>query len=136
MQSSLSAGQRALLQQLLQLRQHELDRQIELHQGRASRVERAHDVLQQDGDDAPQRNADREVDLALTDREMVEMGAVSNALARVHDADFGRCVDCGGAIPFDRLKAEPWALRCVACETQREAAPARGQPSSGARAKL
>lgn len=136
MLSSLSAGQRALLQQLLQLRQNELDRQIELHQGRAGRVERAHDVLQQDGDDAPQRNADREVDLALTDREMAEMGAVSNALARVHDADFGRCVDCGVAIPFDRLKAEPWALRCVACETQREAAPSRGQPSSGARAKL
>lgn len=134
MQASLSAGQRALLQQLLQLRQHELDRQIERHQGPAGRVERAHDVLQQDGDDAPQRKADREVDLALSDREMAEMGAVSDALARVHDADFGRCVDCGATIPFDRLKVEPWALRCVACETKREAAPARH--SAGPRAKL
>lgn len=124
MQSSLSAGQRALLQQLLQLRQHELDRQVALHLGPAGRVERAHDGLGQDGD-APRRDTDREVDLALVDREMAEMGVVSEALARVHDADFGRCIDCSAAIPFDRLKIEPWALRCVACETRREDSPGR-----------
>jgi len=33
---------------------------------------------------------------------------------------YGVCADCAADIPFDRLKAEPWALRCVACETQHE----------------
>jgi DnaK suppressor protein len=136
MQSFLSAGQRALLQQLLQLRQHELDRQVARHQGSAGRVERAHELLQQDGDDAPQRDADRDVDLAQADREMVDLGAVSEALARVHDADFGCCVDCGEPIPFDRLKIEPWALRCVACQSKREAASSHGRPGPGLRAKL
>ncbi len=116
----LSPGQRALLQQLLQMRQHELDRRVALRQGGTSRTEQARDVLAQDGDDAPQRNADREIDLARADREIEELGAVSDALARVHDAAFGRCADCSQAIPFDRLKLEPWALRCVACEAQRE----------------
>ncbi len=37
----------------------------------------------------------------------------------------GRCVDCGVDIPFDRLKAEPWALRCVDCASARERAAAR-----------
>jgi len=116
----LSQGQRALLQQLLQMRQHELDRRVALHQGGGSRSDQARELLQQDGDDAPQRDGDREVDLARADRDIEELGAVSNALARLHDADFGRCADCGVAIPFDRLKLEPWALRCVACEAKRE----------------
>jgi DnaK suppressor protein len=120
MPPALSPGQRALLQQLLQLRQEELDRRVARHHAGAGRAEHAREVLQQDGDDAPQRDADREIDLARADREIEELGAASDALARVHDADFGRCVDCGQAIAFDRLKLEPWARRCVACESQRE----------------
>ena len=84
-------------------------------QAGGSRSEAAREVLQQDGDDAPQRDADREIDLARADRDIEELGAVSHALARVHDAGFGLCSDCGQTIPFDRLKLEPWAVRCVAC---------------------
>jgi DnaK suppressor protein len=120
MSTFLSPGQRALLQQLLQMRQHELDRRIALHQGGGSRAEHAREVLQQDGDDAPQRDADREVDLARADRDVEELVAVSAALARVHEPRFGRCHACDAAIPFDRLKLEPWAVRCVACESERE----------------
>ena len=47
------------------------------------------------------------------------------ALARLQDGRYGVCADCDAEIPFDRLKAEPWALRCVACETQAEAAGKR-----------
>ena len=90
------------------------------HQAGASRSEHARDVLQQDADDAPQRDADREIDLVRADREVAELGAVSDALARLHDSGFGYCVDCARAIPFDRLKLEPWALRCVDCEAERE----------------
>jgi DnaK suppressor protein len=118
MSSYLSPGQRALLQQLLQMRQHELDRRVALRHG--SRSERARETLQQDNDDVPQRAADREIDLVRADRDVEELGAVSDALARVHDPDFGRCTDCGEVIPFDRLKLEPWALRCVRCEGKRE----------------
>ena len=125
MANSLSPGQRALLQQLLLLRQQELDRRIAQHHAGAGRAEHAHEALQQDRDAAPQRSADREIDLARIDREIEELGAVSDALARVHDPDFGLCVDCGAAIPFDRLKLEPRALRCVACESKREPATPR-----------
>ena len=125
MPNFLSPGQRALLQQLLQLRQHELDRRIVQHHAGTGRAEHAHEVQQQDGEDAPQRRADREVDLARADREIVELGAVSDALARVHDADFGLCVDCGEAIPFERLKLEPRASRCVGCERKFESATPR-----------
>lgn len=120
MNASLTPGQRAQLQELLELRQHELDRRVAAHLGAQGRAGRASDVLEQDGDDAPQRDAKREVDLAQADRELDELGAVSRALARLHQPGYGLCVDCSAAIPFDRLKVEPWALRCVACEGARE----------------
>ena len=45
-----------------------------------------------------------------------------NDLQHVHDDDYGLCTDCGVGIPFDRLKIEPQALRCVACESRHEGA--------------
>lgn len=122
MTSQLTAGQRALLQAELVRRQHELDRQVADHQGGLSRAEHAREVLSQDSDDVSHREADREMDMALGDREIGELGAVSAALRRLQDGRYGLCADCGEAIAFDRLKVEPWALRCVACESRRERA--------------
>jgi DnaK suppressor protein len=120
MTTHLTAGQRALLQAELELRQRQLSRQLEVHQEGRSRIEHARDVLAQDFDDAPQRAMDREVDMALSEIDTQELAAVGRALARVHEEDYGLCVDCGGEIPFDRLKVEPHALRCVVCEARRE----------------
>ncbi len=121
----LTTGQRAWLESTLQQRQRQLDRRLAEHHGGLSRAEHAHEVLAQDGDDAPQRDGERELDLALSDRETQELGAVSQALLRLRAGEaggYGTCGDCGAEIPFDRLLVEPEALRCVACETQREAA--------------
>jgi DnaK suppressor protein len=120
MKIHLTAGQRAQLKELLELRQHELDQRLARDVGPQGRAAHARDVLQQDGDDAPQRSSDREIDLARNDAELRELGAISQALQRLEGADFGLCADCGEPIAFDRLKAEPWALRCVACESRRE----------------
>jgi DnaK suppressor protein len=120
MSSHLTLGQRALLEAELLRRQHELDRRLVDHQGGLSRAEHARDVLAQDSDDVSHREAERELDMAISDRELVELGAVSAALLRLKDERFGLCSDCGEAIAFDRLKVEPWALRCVPCEGRRE----------------
>lgn len=121
----LTVGQHALLEADLQLRQRQLDRRLNEHHGGLSRAEHAREVLLQDGDDAPQREGDREMDMALSDMETLELTAVTQALARLQDGRYGSCADCDADIPFDRLKAEPWALRCVACETTAEAAGKR-----------
>jgi DnaK suppressor protein len=118
--SHLTPGQRALIKAQLELRLHQLDRQLGAHHEGVSRVEHARDMLQQDGDDAPQRAADREVDLALSDLETQELGAVSRALKRIDDEGFGLCASCGAGIPFDRLKIEPHAMWCVACAARKE----------------
>ena len=37
------------------------------------------------------------------------------ALGRLHQPDYGVCIDCGTAIGFVRLKVDPWTLHCQAC---------------------
>ncbi len=121
MTSHLSAAQRALLETALLQRHNQLDRRLVEHHEGLSRVAHAREVLMQDGDDAPQRENARATDLAVTDIETQALGAVSLALQRVHTPDFGVCNDCSQGIPFERLQIEPWALRCTACESAREA---------------
>ena len=120
MSHPLNEEQRGALEGALRRRLADLDRRASLHIGGVSRAEHARDLLLQDGDDAPQRDADREVDLAITDRELAELGAVSQALQRLATGDYGRCSDCDAEIPFARLQVEPQALRCVACESRHE----------------
>lgn len=120
MSTHLTPGQKALLEAALVQRQHQLDRRLAEHTQGLSRAEHAHEVLLQNDDDVPQRENTRAMDLARTDIETQELGAVSAALRRLQGDDYGVCADCGTDIPFDRLKIEPWALRCVACESQRE----------------
>ncbi len=127
----LSPGQRALLQQLLQMRLHELERRATLRAGDATTD--AGDPLAlepQDGGDTARQAIDRELALARADLDRIETAAVRDALTRVHDAGFGQCADCGAPIAFDRLKLEPWALRCVACEAAREQRSGRVMPRS------
>lgn len=125
----LTAGQHALLETALLQRLQQIDRRLAEQLGGTTRAEHARGVLQQDGDDAPQREAEREIDLALSDRETVALGEVSAALATLRDTRSGRyglCTGCGTEIPFDRLMAEPWAQRCVGCQSSRERALRRG----------
>lgn len=120
MTSHLTAGQRALLQTELLRRQQQLDRQLAEHQEGLSRVEHARELLSQDSDDVKHRDAEREMDMRWSDRDLAELGAVSAALLRLRESRYGDCVDCGEAIAFDRLKVEPAALRCIECEARRE----------------
>jgi len=128
MSTKLTAGQKALIESALRLRLAEVEKREVARMGGRSRADHAHEVLEQDGDDASQRLADREVDLTLSDAGMVEIGAISSALLRIDDADFGLCRHCGVQIPFDRLKLKPHALNCVTCESAVEQS-ARGRPS-------
>jgi DnaK suppressor protein len=117
-----------LLEAELLQRQRELDRVIAERQEGLSRAEHARALLQQDSDDAPQREGEREIDMALSDLESSELTHVGHALTRLRAGDtggYGLCSACGTEIPFDRLKAEPWALRCVPCQAQLESGKPR-----------
>jgi RNA polymerase-binding transcription factor DksA len=62
--------------------------------------------------------------LTITQREALETlmrsqiaagTELQSALERLHQPDYGVCVDCGRDIAFVRLEDEPLALRCQQC---------------------
>jgi DnaK suppressor protein len=121
----LTAGQRALLEAELQTREAQLDQRLAEHHGGLTRAEHARELLEQEADNAPERENELGLDEALTGIEERELAAVRAALARLRDGEYGVCAQCDAEIPYDRLRVEPWALRCVACEGAREVAAMR-----------
>ena len=53
-------------------------------------------------------------------RDLGELRLLERALERVSEGSYGKCVDCGAEIPFERLRAQPGAERCVACQARHE----------------
>ena len=53
-------------------------------------------------------------------RDQEELIAIEAARGRIDDGSYGECIDCGKAIPVERLKAQPTAVRCVPCQTAYE----------------
>jgi DnaK suppressor protein len=59
-----------------------------------------------------------EGDMEGRDRELAH--AIEDALRRMSSDDYGVCIDCGREIPFGRLRAVPWTLRCEEDEERAE----------------
>lgn len=68
----------------------------------------------------------------LIDRAESRLRLIDEALARVDNGTYGICVDCGESIGIERLKALPFAMRCVDDESRRgRDASRRGRPDEG-----
>lgn len=70
-----------------------------------------------DGVDVSQSAVLAEVDRAEAERDMAELALIEAAERRLADGTYGYCLDCGVAIPVTRLRANPTATRCTACQT-------------------
>jgi len=57
---------------------------------------------------------------AEQDRDAAELREIRAALNRMDDGSYGVCADCGTDIPLARLRAQPAALRCIACQERYE----------------
>jgi DnaK suppressor protein len=68
------------------------------------------------------------VDLNLSDidRDAEELRRIDTALLRLTSGTYGDCVTCGQPIPLARLRAEPTATRCIACQELYEKTHATG----------
>jgi DnaK suppressor protein len=61
-----------------------------------------------------------DLDQADLGRDLSELRAIEAARTRLSDGSYGTCADCGGEIDYERLNANPAALRCIACQTLHE----------------
>lgn len=62
----------------------------------------------------------------FTDQQMIEnigqksanrLKQIKSALIRIEEGKYGRCIKCKKEIPIDRLKAIPYALKCIECQS-------------------
>ena len=57
---------------------------------------------------------------ALGAQDSKRLQLINNALDRIIQGKYGRCLKCGREIPEERLRALPYALMCIQCTTEEE----------------
>jgi DnaK suppressor protein len=93
----------------------------EADRGRDQFIDAAHDV----GDASVADEAASE-EFTKAEQDAAVLQRVREALGRVADGTFGRCIVDGGPIEERRLEAVPWSPYCLKHQQQQEeAAPAR-----------
>ncbi len=95
-----------LLQSLLRLRLHDLERRL-VDLAQTHRRYRS---------DAPDDHT-----TTLAAPEPTALADVRAALARFAAGEFGRCTECGAAIETDRLLLQPQVRRCAHCQAAADA---------------
>ena len=111
----LNADLACLHEQLRQLVQASTDgaRPVDLDQpiGRLSRM------------DAMQQQSMVQASRRVAQQRLQQIEAAQRRFA---EDEYGACLECGEAVGYARLKAQPEAPFCVACQTRREAGRGRG----------
>jgi len=58
--------------------------------------------------------------VTLMENDRVELERIEKAISRIEDGSYGQCEVCQKTIPMARLKAIPWATRCITCQSKAE----------------
>ncbi len=76
------------------------------------------------GDEAEMSSMDKDkqFDLRLKSREATYIKKVKEALRRIDEGTFGKCMECDADISLSRLKARPTAHLCIGCKEEEERA--------------
>ena len=62
----------------------------------------------------------KELLVSMSDNDRQLLNLIDEALERMEDSGFGKCIRCGQAVPEKRLQAVPWARHCVRCQDLHE----------------
>lgn len=117
----LTIKQRETLQAWLKYRAAVLQREIAAALRRSGTEEAISlaNHLEELGDEAV-ADLESSIEIAEIERDVRELREVERTLARLHEPEYGVCVDCGSDIPYSRLSANPTATRCIDCQRRAE----------------
>jgi DnaK suppressor protein len=110
------------LRQMLLERRQEVMKAVEglLTRRRMAQAEQRDDAVADTADMALQ-DADGDQQIALMEMRNRMREQIDEALLRLDEGTYGICEDCGREITERRLKAIPFARRCVECQEKAEA---------------
>jgi len=60
--------------------------------------------------------------VTLMENDRIELERIEKAILRIEVGNYGQCEVCEKTIPMARLKAIPWATRCIGCQSRAESA--------------
>ena len=67
----------------------------------------------------------------MYDRGDTLVAAAQDAIRRIDDGTYGACETCGGAVERARLKALPFAKKCMGCQNAAERGRSKFRPFGG-----
>jgi DnaK suppressor protein len=112
------------------LRQMLEDRRREIKEKIHSLIETLPDqqTLVRDPEEQSVTDFVQEVDFALMEMKSDTLQKIDEAVRRLEEGTYGRCIECEGDIPQARLTALPFAERCRDCQEKQEAAADQLEP--------
>ena len=63
---------------------------------------------------------DRQLLTSIGTQDAIRLQQIENALDRINQDKYGRCIKCGKEIPAERLEVLPYALMCIQCASAEE----------------
>ncbi len=106
---------------MLQRRRNEINGQV--HHLEADLRDDMADNQNTPGDSADHGSGELNQHLSVTlmENDRIELERIERAISRIETGQYGQCETCEKAIPMPRLKAIPWATRCITCQSKAEA---------------
>jgi DnaK suppressor protein len=95
----------------LLVRRRELEEKLD----QMSKEKVSDDQVQDPGDQALSSTMEL-LKSSFEDAEIQEIKRIERALQKIEDGSYGICADCGEQISEKRLKSNPNAARCLACQ--------------------
>jgi RNA polymerase-binding transcription factor len=74
----------------------------------------------QDAEEQAVTDFAKDMEFALVQMKADTLALIDEALRRLEAGTYGECAECGTEIPAARLKALPFAVKCVNCQEQEE----------------
>ena len=113
------------LKRILEERRREMVSEVKKDARRAHRggALQSHGVL--DAGESSEADIQDDIEFALIQMKSETLNKIDEALARLEEGTYGYCFECGEEIAEQRLRALPFAVRCIDCEEAREVAERR-----------
>jgi DnaK suppressor protein len=103
------------------------DKLLERREGLVGQVQEAELYSRERDSEATQDPADmaanaytKELLVSMSDNDRQLLRLIDEALDRIEDGEYGKCVRCGNPVPEKRLEAVPWARHCLPCQDLQE----------------
>lgn len=103
------------------------DRLLDRREGLVGQVQAAELYSRERDAEATQDPADmaanaytKELLVSMSDNDRQLLNSIDEALDRIEDGEYGKCIRCGEAVSEKRLEAVPWARHCIRCQDLHE----------------